>query len=169
MVFLQAENIDGGRSDEPTGRQGDADQQIKTDPNSPGVVIGKIGDGAQSFGKSHDRNKKAYNNDSGNNIKGRQIRFAGGRGFIRHQESSSLDFWSASSAAGSPASSSDALAASSRALLTAVSIAAVFSFWAFSIASDSFASASVRALSKAVATAAAFSCLSIFSFLWLMA
>src|SRR5210317_627841 len=98
MVFLHAENIDGGGSDKSAGRQGDADQQIKTDPNPPGVVIGKIGDGAQPFGKSQDRNIKTNNNDnSGNYIKRRQIRFSGGRGFIRHQESSLLDFLSASS------------------------------------------------------------------------
>jgi hypothetical protein len=51
MVALHPEDIHGGRGDESTGGQGDADQQVETDPDAPGIVVGQVGDCIQTWVK----------------------------------------------------------------------------------------------------------------------
>jgi hypothetical protein len=48
MVAFHPEDINGGRGDESTGGQGDADQQVETDPDAPGIVVGQVGDCIQT-------------------------------------------------------------------------------------------------------------------------
>ena len=52
MELFQAENIAGGTGHVSPGSQGHTAQEVKSDPDPPGIVVIQVGDRTDPFGKS---------------------------------------------------------------------------------------------------------------------
>jgi hypothetical protein len=69
MILLYPEDINRGGSDIPSGGKCHTAEEVKTDPQPPGVIVGKVGDCGQTSGEPEDRDDESYkNNDPRDNI-----------------------------------------------------------------------------------------------------
>jgi hypothetical protein len=71
MVFFHAKDINGRGSDIASGGKSHSCQEVKADPYTPGIIIGKIGYRSQASCKPANSEVQSYqHNYAGNDIEG---------------------------------------------------------------------------------------------------
>jgi hypothetical protein len=63
MVFLHSKNIDGSGCHVPSGGEGYTAEKVKTDPQTPRIIVRKVGDGSQTSEEPEGRDYESYEND----------------------------------------------------------------------------------------------------------